>query len=90
LGESFEQVVVCMFSYITDLHTVELTDTSTVEVRWDMYIYTHVYICIYIYTYISVYTYKNIYIHIYMFIFVYFGLCVFMHACVVCAYVLNV
>ena len=26
------QVVVCMFSYITDLHTVENLDTNTVEV----------------------------------------------------------
>eukprot|EP00960_Hanusia_phi_P014017 412048-Hanusia_phi.AAC.1 len=30
--EAFEQAVVCMFSYITDLPTVELCATNTVEV----------------------------------------------------------
>jgi SHS2 domain-containing protein len=32
LEEAFEQMVVCMFSYITDLHTVETTGSNTVEV----------------------------------------------------------
>ncbi|EKX38006.1 hypothetical protein GUITHDRAFT_51463, partial [Guillardia theta CCMP2712] len=31
--EAFEQAVVCMFSYITDLPTVELRASNTVEVR---------------------------------------------------------
>ena len=32
LEEAFEQVVVCMFSYITDLHTVESLGSNEVEV----------------------------------------------------------
>jgi SHS2 domain-containing protein len=33
VSEAFEQAVVCMFSYITDLSTVDETDTSEVQVR---------------------------------------------------------